>query len=155
LDGETIQVLRAHRARQLKERLACGAGWVDTGLVFTLPNGEGLHSAQVTNRFGELTAAAGLPPIRLHDLRHGAATLALAAGVGLKVVQAMLRHSSLSITADTYTSVLPEVAHAAAEAAARLVLRLQLATNGRTTDAPAGAAWQGPPQRLLGVNVVT
>ena len=64
-----------------------------------------------------------LPPIRLHDLRHLAATLALTAGVEMKVVSAMLRHSTLSITADTYTSVLPEVARAAAEAAATIVPR--------------------------------
>jgi Putative peptidoglycan binding domain len=64
-----------------------------------------------------------LPPIRLHDLRHGAATLALAAGTDMKVISAMLRHSSIKITADTYTSVLPEVAREAAEAAVRIVPR--------------------------------
>lgn len=64
-----------------------------------------------------------LPPIRLHDLRHGAATLALAAGVDLKIVQEMLGHSTITLTADTYTSVLPQVAQAAAEATARLVPR--------------------------------
>lgn len=68
-----------------------------------------------------LSVPAGLPPIRLHDLRHGAATLALASGSDLKVVQHMLRHSSIAITADTYTSVLPQVARDAAEAAATLV----------------------------------
>jgi integrase len=64
-----------------------------------------------------------LPPIRLHDLRHLAATLALAAGVEMKVVSAMLRHKTLGITADTYTLVLPEVARAAAEAASQIVPR--------------------------------
>src|SRR5262249_7405578 len=64
-----------------------------------------------------------LPPIRLHDLRHLAATLALTAGVEMKVVSEMLRHKTLSITADTYTSVLPEVARAAAEAAIQVVPR--------------------------------
>ncbi len=62
-----------------------------------------------------------LPPVRLHDLRHLAATLALAAGAEMKVVSAMLRHSTMHITADTYTSVLPEIARQAAEAAAALV----------------------------------
>jgi integrase len=64
-----------------------------------------------------------LPPIRLHDLRHFAATLALTAGVDMKVVSQMLRHKTLSITADTYTSVVPEVARTAAEAAATIVPR--------------------------------
>lgn len=71
--------------------------------------------------FERLVAASGLPPIRLHDLRHGAATLALAGGVDMKVVSEMLGHSSIKITSDTYTSVLPEIAKDAAEAAAKLV----------------------------------
>src|SRR5215470_9804826 len=64
-----------------------------------------------------------LPPIRLHDLRHLAATLALTAGVEMKVVSQMLRHKTLSITADTYALVVSEVARAAAEAAAQVVPR--------------------------------
>jgi len=70
-----------------------------------------------------LAKAAGLPPVRLHDLRHGAATLALAAGVELKVVQDMMGHASIVLTADTYTSVLPEVARTAAEQVASLILK--------------------------------
>ncbi|MEU7296081.1 tyrosine-type recombinase/integrase [Streptomyces exfoliatus] len=58
----------------------------------------------------------GLPPVRLHDLRHGAATLAPAAGAGLKAVQEMLGRSSISVTADTYTSLLSEADLAIAEA---------------------------------------
>jgi site-specific recombinase XerD len=109
--------------RHATERLAVGAAWNDTDVVFTKPNGQQLHPAEVTDGFLELAAEAGLPPIRLHDLRHGAATLALAAGADLKVVQETLRHSSITITADTYTSVLPQVAYAAAEAAVALVPR--------------------------------
>jgi integrase len=123
LDANTVQVLRAHRASQHKQHLAAGPAWNDTNVVFARPNGQQLHPAEVTDRFLELTAQAGLPPIRLHDLRHGAATLALAAGADLKVVQETLRHSSITITADTYTSVLPQVAYAAAEATAALVPR--------------------------------
>jgi hypothetical protein len=78
---------------------------------------------RLTRAFKKLSADAGLPPIRLHDLRHGAATLALAAGVDLRTVQDMLGHSSIVLTADAYTSVLPDVAHAAAEKVASLVLR--------------------------------
>jgi integrase len=62
-----------------------------------------------------------LPPIRLHDLRHGAATVAHAAGTRQKVISEMLRHSTYKFTADVYTTVVMEVAQEAAEATARLV----------------------------------
>lgn len=58
----------------------------------------------------------------MHDLRHGAASLSLAAGNDLKTVQDMLGHASIVLTADTYTSVLPSLARQSAEATARLLL---------------------------------
>ena len=121
-----------------------------SGLVFTREDGSALHPASVTSRFERLVREADLPPIRLHDLRHGAATLALAGGANLKVVSEMLGHSSIGITADTYTSVLPEVARAAAEAAARLVPRTT-STDRRVPIASPSAAvettWALPPRR--------
>ena len=71
--------------------------------------------------FAKLVAASGLPPVTLHGLRHGAATVALAAGADLKVVQDQLGHSTITLTADTYTSVLPETARTAAEHTATLL----------------------------------
>ncbi|MEV2242216.1 tyrosine-type recombinase/integrase [Micromonospora sp. NPDC049891] len=65
---------------------------------------------------------AGIPPVRLHDLRHGAASLAHEAGADLKTLQDMLGHSSIVITADTYTSVLPHAQRRCADATAHLVL---------------------------------
>lgn len=88
--------------------------------------------------------------MRLHDLWHGAATLALAAGVELKMVQAMLEHASIVLTADTYASVLPQVAHKAAERTALLVLRDGAGFVGRCRRragrrglllAPPGSPW--------------
>jgi integrase len=93
------------------------------GFLFTNPRGAPLSPGYVTHTFRRLTVEADLPPVRLHDLRHGAASLSLAAGNELKTVQAMLGHSSIVLTADTYTSVLPCLAHHAAEATAQLVLR--------------------------------
>jgi integrase len=124
LDTETLRVLHAHQTIRDAEKALHGDQWVDhTGLLFTEPDGTPLHPAKATDTFTTLTTQAGLPPIRLHDLRHGAATLALAAGIDIKIVQDMLGHSSHAITADTYTSVLPQVAHHAAEATATIIPR--------------------------------
>ncbi|GAA5132467.1 tyrosine-type recombinase/integrase [Pseudonocardia adelaidensis] len=155
LDAGTVAALQAHRKRQMEDRLAWGPAWVETGKVFVRENGETLHPARVTDWFHAIAEAAGLPPIRLHDLRHGAASLMLAAGVDMKVVQETLGHSSSAITSDTYTSVYPKVAAAAAEAAAALVPRQATGTGmhtPRTYPASAGQtrtgnAWSegGPP----------
>ncbi|MEV4670839.1 tyrosine-type recombinase/integrase [Actinomadura sp. NPDC049382] len=123
LDRTSVAALRAHRDGQRKERKQAGEGYRDSGYVFTRPSGDPLVPDRLSRTFRALIAEHGLPPIRLHDLRHGAATLALAAGVELKVVQDMLGHSSIVLTADTYTSVLPEVAHRAAEKTAAHVMK--------------------------------
>ncbi len=78
---------------------------------------------QVGDLSGRLIAEAGLPPIRLHDLRHGAATLMLAADVDIKVVSDTLGHSDSRITRDIYQSVLDDLAREAAEAVVKLVPR--------------------------------
>ncbi|WP_431924403.1 site-specific integrase [Nonomuraea jabiensis] len=75
LDMVTVAVLRAHKVRQNEERLAWGSAWTDSGRIFTRQDGRSLPPDWVSERFERLTFAAGLPPIRLHDLRHGAATL--------------------------------------------------------------------------------
>jgi hypothetical protein len=123
LDTGSVQVLRRWRERQNAERAATHGAWQDTGLVFTREDGNQLHPEHVADTFQCIYQEAGLPPIRLHDLRHTAASLALQAGVPMKVVSEQLGHSSLGITADTYTSVLPAVAQAAAEAVAGIVPR--------------------------------
>ena len=128
LDAGTVAAVRDHRKRQHRERLSAGAAWTDTGLVFTRQDGTALHPATVTDQFHALVTAAELPPVRLHDLRHGAATMALAAGTDLKIVQEMLGHSTITLTADTYTSVLPELARTAAEHTAHLIPRTTAAS---------------------------
>ncbi|WP_344944090.1 tyrosine-type recombinase/integrase [Sphaerisporangium flaviroseum] len=122
LDAQTMTILQAHRKRQARELLAAGPARVDSGFVFTNPDGSRLHPQHLTDQFCWLAYTAGLPPIRLHDLRHGAASMMLAAGVDVKIVQETLGHTSSSFTRDTYTSVYPEVAKAAAEKTAALVI---------------------------------
>ncbi|MEV0900371.1 site-specific integrase [Actinoplanes sp. NPDC049802] len=72
LDVGTIAVLRKHRARQGKAQLAAGEAWVDSGRVFTRATGEWLPPDWLSDHFDRLVRSSGLPPIRLHDLRHGA-----------------------------------------------------------------------------------
>jgi len=124
LDKKTVAVLRRHTRRQQAEQAATRAAsrpWYESGYVFTRPDGSPLHPDYVSQRFRVLVVRSGLPPIRLHDLRHGAATLAHTAGADLKTVQDQLGHASIGITADLYTNVLPATQHQAAEATARLL----------------------------------
>lgn len=116
-------VLKAHKAAQNKEPLAWGEAWGDSGKVFTQKNGEPLDPNWVSDEFDRLTDELDLPPIRLHDLRHGAASLMLAAKVDMKVVQETLGHANITTTSNTYTSANPDVAAAAAEATAAIVPR--------------------------------
>jgi integrase len=102
LDPDTVSELRGHRRRQLEERLALGEGYRDEDLVFAQVAGEPLHPDYVSKTFDRLVKAAGVPRIRLHDLRHTAATTLLEQGVPLKVVTERLGHSSTRITADLY-----------------------------------------------------
>ena len=121
LDGETNEGFLTHKSRQQREREAWGEGWQDTGRIFTQEDGSLLHPGKVSDLFERLTEAAGLPPIRLHDLRHVAATLMLAAGVDIKVVSETLGHSDTRITRDIYQSVLDDLARDAAEKVVQLV----------------------------------
>ncbi|MGH3669739.1 MAG: tyrosine-type recombinase/integrase, partial [Pseudonocardiaceae bacterium] len=122
LDRHTVAALREHAHHQRQERHTAAGRWHNTGYVFTNRHGNPLHPGFLTHRLTALVAAAGLPPIRLHDLRHGAATLAHLAGTDLKTICDQLGHSSIVLTADIYTSVLPAAQHKAAEATAQLVL---------------------------------
>ena len=99
---------KAHRKRQNEERLALGEAWQDKhGLVFTSPIGQPLTRYAIRSQFINRLKKAGLPKIRFHDLRHTCATLMLQAGVNVKVVSEMLGHSTVTLTLDTYSHVLP------------------------------------------------
>ena len=121
LDADTVAVLTAYKARRAAWRLAAGADWPDTGLFFVRHDGRAWHPNFITQRFRRLVKRAGLPPIRLHDLRHGAATIALDAGVDVKVVSEQLGHSTTTLTRDTYQSVVKRMHHEAADAVAEKI----------------------------------
>jgi integrase len=108
--------LRRQKARQAAARLAAGTAWQDgAGLVFTDPLGRPLRPDAVSAAFRATSTRLGLG-VRLHDLRHTAASLMLAAGVPLKVVSETLGHSSIAITADVYAHVTPDLRREAADA---------------------------------------
>jgi integrase len=75
----------------------------------------------VSRIFTKLAREAGLPTIRLHDLRHGYASLALQAGVHLKIASERLGHSSVTVTLDTYSHAIPGLQRDAAERVAALI----------------------------------
>lgn len=123
LEDVVMGALRAWRQQQLEERMAWGAAWTDTGYVFTREDGTPWHPGYVTQRFERLAWREDMPPIRLHDLRHGAATMALAAGKSMKEVSVMMRHSSERITSEIYASVLPELKAEVSAAVAAMIPR--------------------------------
>ncbi|MEU7926366.1 tyrosine-type recombinase/integrase [Micromonospora sp. NPDC049107] len=121
LDTDTAKVLTAYKARRAEWQLATGPAWPDTGLFFVRPDGQPWHPNAVTQRFRRLIRKAGLPPIRLHDLRHSAATIALDAGVDIKVLSDQLGHSTTTLTRDTYQSVTKQLRQDAADAVAEKI----------------------------------
>ena len=140
LDEGTLAILRYWRSFQNQERLILGsshvcsspepgcdvAGYHGRDLVFARPDGDYLHPERFSREFKRAHAGdnrgAPLPEISLHALRHGWATVALKAGVPMKVVQDRLNHASERITADIYTHVrAPMQSDAAALVAERLL----------------------------------
>jgi len=107
--------LREHRRQQLECKVRLGPAWTENDLVFCREMGEPLDPAGMSARLHRVLKAAGLPAIRVHDLRHTAATLHLSRGENPKVVQELLGHSTIALTMDTYSHVTPSI-HAAAAA---------------------------------------
>jgi integrase len=114
LPDMAVRALRKHRARQNEERLALGAEWKDTGLIFTTRAGGPLEPRNVDRSFKSLLKRAGLSPSRFHDLRHTSASLLLAQGVHPRIVMEILGHSRIALTMDTYSHVMPSVMNEAA-----------------------------------------
>lgn len=123
LAAPVLQALKAWRKAQAADRLAWGPDWPDTDRVFTREDGTDVPGQWVSVRFETLAYRTGLPPVRFHDLRHGAASQAKAAGADDKYISALLGHSKIWFTSDTYVHLFPAVMTAAAEAAAAIVPR--------------------------------
>jgi integrase len=107
LSTASIAALKAHRKRQLEERMQKAGLWRDHGLVFPSTVGTPLFHRNVVRAFKDLLKRAGLPQsTRLYDLRHTCATLLLGSNVHPKYVQELLGHASIALTLDTYSHVL-------------------------------------------------
>jgi integrase len=127
-----VPILASQRQRQAEQRARLGVAWDTTvpDLVFTTTIGTPLTGTTVTNRFQWTLNSKGLPVRRFHDLRHGCATLLLASGVDLKTVSAILGHSTIAITANTYAGVLHSLHQDAAARLSRLLMPLAPAEEG-------------------------
>jgi integrase len=115
LPDVVVAALQAHRTRQRMERLVAGSRWVHSGHVFATTIGTPLEAAVVTRAFQRALERAGLPKSRFHDLRHAAATFALAQGFTLEDVKNLLGHSSIVLTSNTYGHVLEQRQRAVAK----------------------------------------
>ena len=117
LTAGAVEALRAHLSRQLGEMERLGSLYQPGGLVFATTTGTIINPSNLRNRsFKPLLQCAGLRQIRFHDLRHTCATLLLSKDVNPKVVSEMLGHTSVSITLDIYSHLLPDMQEKAAKA---------------------------------------
>jgi integrase len=107
LSQMALAALRAHKDRQAWSRREAGEAWTETDLVFCDPLGGPLAPSHQTGVFKAASAAAGLPAIRFHDMRHTAATILLIRGIHVKLVSEMLGHSTIVLTLDTYSHLIP------------------------------------------------
>lgn len=144
IDEVTCDLLAAHRAAQQIERAAVGRDYDDRDLVFCRDDGTYLHPDWFSTEFKRLLTTTPLPRIRLHDLRHTHATIALRAGVPVKVIAERLGHEDPAFTMKQYAHVIPGMQADAARLIASTVdapttSRLQRQANGTVSAAPAAA----------------
>jgi len=122
LDTGTVAMLRRHKSEQAEEKLRLGPGYNDEGYAFCQWDGSPHHPDRFSREFDRNREyfnrdhpEEALPPITLHGLRHTWATLALRAGIDIKIVSERLNHSSTNITREIYTHVTPPMQSDAAE----------------------------------------
>ncbi len=110
LTARAVVTLKAHRKRQLEERMKLAGLHEDHGLIFSTRVGTRINPENLVKRsFKPLLKKASLPEIRFHDLRHTCATLLLGRGVHPKLVQELLGHSTIAMTLDNYSHYLPSM----------------------------------------------
>ncbi|MEV7705067.1 site-specific integrase [Mesorhizobium sp. B2-3-3] len=123
LPAMCIAPLRWHRMRQVAAKARAGESWQEGGHVFVTRTGRPVEPRNVYRSFTRVAESAGLRVIRLHDARHGCATILTAAGVAPRVVMEILGHSQISITMDVYTHVVQDTQREAISHMDRLLKR--------------------------------
>jgi integrase len=114
LPAVAVASLRAHRTRQLEERLRAGDAWTERGFVFTSYTGDPVGPRNMVRHFKTMLTKAGISDRRFYDLRHACATLLLVQGVHMRTVMELLGHSTITLTMNTYSHVGAEVKREAA-----------------------------------------
>jgi integrase len=126
--------------RQREQRQLAGAGWREQDYVFTSANGDHWHPDTASGTFQELLTLAGLPHVRLHDLRHSCATALLTEGTHPKLVQEQLGHSRYQTTMDKYSHLVPSLRNEVADTMESVVAKgreaLAAKTASRTASRP-------------------
>ena len=111
---DPVALLSGLKVKQREERGAFGLGWSESDYVFSHTDGRPFHPDSVSHAFADIIKKAGLPHLRLHDLRHTHATMMMEMGVNPKTVSERLGHASVVITLDTYSHVSPGLQEEAA-----------------------------------------
>jgi integrase len=119
----TLHKLKEHKGNHDIEREQYVERWQDLDLIFTTLKGSPIGPRNLYREFKSIIRSAGLPDIRFHDLRHTCATMMLQSGVNVKVIQTVLGHSSVVITLDTYSHLLPGMQAEAAEMVDSLITK--------------------------------
>ena len=114
LSRSAVSVLESIKMNQIEMRLKAGPIWQHTDYIFTMENGAPIDPDNLSREFRRIVREAGLPHGTLHGLRHAYATALLSANVHPAVVQSALGHSSIALTIDTYSHVIPGLEEAAA-----------------------------------------
>jgi len=107
LSNEVMATLKSHKAKQSQDKLLAGTAYENADLVFCNALGKPIDPRNFTKQFARILTSAGLPVVRFHDMRHSHATMLLMLNEHPKVVQERLGHSTIAMTLDTYSHILP------------------------------------------------
>lgn len=134
LDPFTLAALTSHVETLARERAEFGLGYEDHGLLFCWEDGRPPHPDTITKRFGKLVEGAGLPKIRLHDVRHSYATAGREAKIDWKALSERIGHADVAFTMRQYVQTDLDAQRQVATTLAELILGGMLASPVEQSD---------------------